>query len=153
VYYPRVPEVLAADDRLTNVATQYIALFRGMPRSVPPPPVRDISLGQLRLLLWLQLEGAQPMGRIADVFDLTATASTGFVGRIERHGLVERRHRLDDRRVVECALTDAGRQFLDAVSGVRIETIRRALAVLDDAELTEFERLLKVILDRQERSA
>ena len=87
------------------------------------------------------------------MFDLTATASTGFVGRIERHGLVERRHRLDDRRVVECALTDAGRQFLDAVSGVRIETIRRALAVLDDAELTEFERLLKLILERQERPA
>ena len=153
MYYRRVPEVLATDDRLTNAATQYIALLRGMPRSVPPPPVRDISLGQLRLLLWLQLEGAQPMGRIADVFDLTPAASTGFVERIERHGLVERRHRSDDRRIVECALTDAGRQFLDSVSGVRIDVIRRALAVLDEADLTEFERLLRVILERQERPA
>ena len=34
------------------------------------------------------------MGRIADVFDLSSTAATGFVARIERHGLVERRHRL-----------------------------------------------------------
>jgi DNA-binding MarR family transcriptional regulator len=148
-----VPEVLEGNDRLTTAAHELIAVFRGMPRQVPPPLVRDITLGQLRLLIWLQLEGPEPMGRIADVFDLTPAASTGFVERIERHGLVERRHRSDDRRIVECALTDAGRQFLDSVSGVRIDVIRRALAVLDEADLTEFERLLRVILERQERPA
>ena len=34
------------------------------------------------------------MGGIAEVFDLSSTASTGFVQRVERHGLVARHHRL-----------------------------------------------------------
>ena len=69
------------------------------------------------------------MGRIAEVFDLSSTAATGFVARVERHGLVERRHRSDDRRVVECALTPNGEHFLEELSGVRLEAVRLRLAV------------------------
>ena len=92
---------------------------------VPPSPARDLTLGQMRLLFLLRREGPQPMGRIADVFDLSSTASTGFVARVERHGLVERRHRSDDRRIVECALTADGERFLEELSGVRLEAIRQ----------------------------
>ena len=65
-------------------------------------------MGQIRLLFLLRREGPQPMGRLAELFDLSPTASSGFVARIERHGLVVRRHRSDDRRIVECELTEAG---------------------------------------------
>ena len=112
-----------------------------------------MTLGQLRLLFLLQREGPQPMGRIADVFDLSSTASTGFVERVERHGLVQRQHRTDDRRVVECALTDAGRRFVGGMSGFRLDLIRHALSALGPSDLTEFQRLLRVIRDRQERPA
>jgi len=88
------------------------------------------------------------MGRIAEVFDLSSTASTGFVTRVERHGLVERRHRSDDRRVVECALTADGTRFLQGISGMRLDLIRQRLAVLEPDELSEFGRLLRVIHDR-----
>ena len=106
-YYPRVPEVSRHDDaRLTAVAIDLLKIFQGMPRQVPPPPARDLTMGQIRLLFLLRRGGPQPMGRIADVFDLSSTAATGFVARVERHGLVERHHRSDDRRIVECALTE-----------------------------------------------
>ena len=88
------------------------------------------------------------MGRIAEVFDLSSTASTGFVTRVERHGLVERRHRSDDRRVVECALTADGTRFLQGISGMRLDLIRQRLAVLEPDELSEFGRLLQVMRDR-----
>jgi len=87
------------------------------------------------------------MGRIADVFDLSSTASSGFVARIERHGLVERRHRSDDRRVVECALTEAGTRFLQGMSGMRLDLVRQRLAALELDDLTEFGRLLRLIRD------
>ncbi len=90
------------------------------------------------------------MGRIADVFDLSSTASSGFVARIERHGLVERRHRSDDRRVVECALTEAGTRFLQGMSGMRLDLVRQRLAALELDDLTEFGRLLRLIRDRAE---
>jgi len=90
------------------------------------------------------------MGRIAEILGLSSTASTGLVERIERHGLVERRHRSDDRRVVECALTDAGRRFVEELTGMRLDVIRHSLSVLEPAELAEFQRLLRLIEVRRE---
>jgi DNA-binding MarR family transcriptional regulator len=141
------------DELLTSATNHLLAVFHGMPRQVPPAPARDITLGQLRLLFLLRREGPLPMGRVAEVFDLTPAASTGFVARVERHGLVERRHRSDDRRVVETTLTDTGRHFLEELSGIRIETIRRAISALQRSDLAEFDRLLGIIRDHQERPA
>lgn len=151
MYYPRVPEPSSYDHLLTAVAADLHATFSGLPKQVPPP-ARDLTLGQVRLLFLLRRDGPQVMGRIAEVFDLSSTASTGFVERIERHGLVTRHHRSDDRRVVECALTETGKQFLDEVLGMRLDVTRQALSALEPGDLAEFGRLLRVIRDRQDRS-
>jgi DNA-binding MarR family transcriptional regulator len=70
------------------------------------------------------------------------------VERVERHGLVSRRHRLDDRRVVDCQLTDAGRHLIDEISGMRLEMVRRILGVLTDDEQAEMARLIALVLER-----
>ena len=151
-YYPHVTEPSAWDQRLTAAAADLVGVFHGMPRQDPPAPARDLTLGQIRLLFLLGREGAQPMGRIAEVFDLSSTAASGFVARIERHGLVERRHRSDDRRVVECAVTTMGERFLEELSGVRMDVVRSALSTLAPDELAEFHRLLRRIREHQEGS-
>src|SRR6478752_2091267 len=98
-YYSRVPEPIVVERRQTAAAADLLRIFHGMPRPVPPATVRDLTLGQLRLLLQLR-NGPLSMG------------ATGFVGRVERHGLVARQHRQDDRRIVECVLTPEGEHFL-----------------------------------------
>ena len=147
VYYPRVTELISRDESLTVAAEAMLAAFHFVPRDVPPVPARDLTLGQIRLLALLLREGPQPMGRIAEVFDLSSTASSGFVARIERHGLVERRHRSDDRRIVECALTEAGTRFLQGMSGMRLDLVRQRLSALEGDDLIEFGRLLRLIRD------
>jgi DNA-binding MarR family transcriptional regulator len=143
-----VPEQIQRDASLTDIAEAMLGAFHVSAPEAPPLPARDLTLGQMRLLFLLLREGPQPMGRIADVFDLSSTASTGFVSRVERHGLVERRHRSDDRRVVECALTADGTRFLQGISGMRLDLIRQRLAVLEPGDLAEFGRLLQVMRDR-----
>jgi len=128
-----------------------IRVFHDMPRMVPSSPARDLTMGQMRLLYLLLREGPQPMGRVAEIFELSSTASSGFVARIERHGLVARSHRSDDRRVVECALTDAGRRFIEDLSGVRLDVMRQALSTLEPPELAEFQRLVRHIGKYRER--
>jgi DNA-binding MarR family transcriptional regulator len=150
VYYPRVNEASNLDPRLTEAATDLVHVFHGAARQVPPSPARDLTLGQMRLLYLLHREGPQPMGRVAEVFELSHTASTGFVTRVERHGLIARRHRSDDRRVVECQLTDEGRRFVEELSGIRLDVIRQALSTLEPADLEEFRRLVHHIRARQE---
>jgi DNA-binding MarR family transcriptional regulator len=147
-----VPEPIVIERRQTAAATDLLRIFHGMPRQVPPPTVRDLTLGQLRLLLLLR-GGALSMGAIAETFDLSSTAATGFVGRVERHGLVARQHRQDDRRIVECVLTPEGEHFLEAVVGVRIESVRSALALLSPRQLARFHRLVRRIIERQESQA
>jgi DNA-binding MarR family transcriptional regulator len=62
---------------------------------------------------------------------------------------VARQHRSDDRRVVECFLTERGRQFMAELSGIRSEALKRSLSALEPAELVEFHRLVRAIHDRQ----
>jgi DNA-binding MarR family transcriptional regulator len=141
-------------DELTAAAKELLGIFRVVPHQVPPPfPANDLTMGQIRLLLLLRFQGPQPMGRLAELFDLSPTASSGFVARVERQGLVVRRHRSDDRRIVECELTEAGTRFLQELSGDRIETIRTALSVLKAAELAELRRLVQRIREGQETPA
>ena len=142
--------VAGPSDELTVAATELLGIFRVIPEELPRVPASDLTMGQIRLLLLLRFQGPQPMGRIAELFDLSPNASSGFVARVERHGLVARHHRSDDRRIVECELTEAGALFLQELSGDRIDTIRTALSALDPAELAEFRRLVRRIRDGQE---
>ena len=68
-------------------------------------------------------------------------------------GLVVRQHRTDDRRIVDCVLTDVGRGLIDEMSGQRNEMARRALDVLTPDELEEFHRLGCLIADRSPEGA
>jgi DNA-binding MarR family transcriptional regulator len=137
------------DPRLTEAARDLVRVFHAAPQQAPPAPARDLTMGQIRLLFMLRREGPLPMGRIADLFDLSTTASSGFVARVERHGLVARRHRSDDRRIVECELTDAGRRFVEELSGIRLDVIRQGLSTLKPRELSALSRLLRHIGERQ----
>jgi DNA-binding MarR family transcriptional regulator len=135
---------------IDDVARAVLAAFHSMPLTTPPELARDLTISQVRLLAVLRREGPQSMGAIADRFELSPTAVTGFVQRVERHGLVERRHRSDDRRVVECALSESGRGLIDALSGLRLDAIRRSLSVLAPADLATLHGLLAPLRDQRE---
>jgi DNA-binding MarR family transcriptional regulator len=110
----------------------------------------ELTIGQLRLLSRLSRHGPTSMSGIADWLGTGLPSVTGAVERLERHGLVERRHATDDRRVVEVHLTDRGNELIGDMAGVRMEVIRTALAVLEPAELADLGRLLATIIARRE---
>lgn len=109
---------------------------------------QDLTFGQLRLLFLLYRHGPAAIGRIAEWLGVGLPAASGVVDRVERHGLVERRHGRDDRRIVECLLTSQGRHLLDEIAGTRLEAMRRILRVLSHTELAELDRLLEIVIVR-----
>ena len=115
---------------------------------VPDWVAQELTFGQMRLLFLLGKHGPSPMSRIAEWLGAGLPTASGTVERVERHGLVERRHRLDDRRVVECHLTDAGRRLIEEISGMRLEMMRRFLGVLKEDELADMARLIAIVLER-----
>ena len=109
---------------------------------------QDLTLAQVRTLFLIAHKAPLPMGRIAEILGVSVASASGIVERLERHDLVVREHRTDDRRVVECVPSDTGRSLIDEMSGHRDQMARRALAVLTPDELAEFHRLICLIADR-----
>ena len=115
---------------------------------VPEWAAQELTFGQMRLLFLLSKHGPSPMSHIAEWLGVGLPTASGTVERVERHGLVERRHRVDDRRVVECQLTVAGRELLEEMAGMHRDSLRQALGVLTGDELRELAGWISIIVDR-----
>ena len=119
----------------------------------PDPPdwiAANLTFGQLRVLFLLRDQGPVSIGALADRLGVSLASASETIDRLERHELVVRHHREDDRRVVACQLSDRGQQLVEEIAGVRLEGMRRLLGVLTPAELTEFDRLIRLIVARLE---
>jgi DNA-binding MarR family transcriptional regulator len=115
---------------------------------IPEWVAQELTFSQLRLLFLLAKHGPSPMSRVAEWLGVALPTASGTVERVERHGLVTRQHRLDDRRVVECGLTDAGRRLIDEMSGTRLQMMRQILGVLTEDEMADMARLIAIVLER-----
>jgi len=73
----------------------------------------DLTIPQLRVLFLLAESEHMSMGRTAHELGITLPACTHLVDRLVRAGYVARNDDPDDRRVVRCALTDAGRALVE----------------------------------------
>ena len=143
-----VTNALASSDRLAAVIADMAHAFHSPGPGLPGWLAQDLTLAQVRTIFLIAHEAPLPMGRIAEILGVSVASASGIVDRLERHDLVTRRHRTDDRRVVDCILTDVGRGLIDEMSGRRIEMARKALVVLTPDELAEFHRLVCLIAER-----
>ncbi len=119
-----------------------------MPKGPPAWAHHDLTFGQLRLLFVLGQCGPVSIGRLAHMLNVTDATASEFIDRLERRGLAIRSHRVDDRRVVECRLSDDGARLLAEIQGARRGALRQVLAVLTPEELASFERLLRIMAER-----
>jgi DNA-binding MarR family transcriptional regulator len=100
------------------------------------------------VLRHLTERGAVPMGELADALDITMAGATGLVDRMVQAGFLSRRRSEVDRRLVLVAATAEGRRVLDADRQNRFQTFRKVTEGLSLEDLTQFERILALLLDR-----
>lgn len=134
-------EIEAALDGLAN-------LWETSGADVPEWAAQELTFSQSRLLFLLSNHGPSPMSSVAEWLGVGLPTASGSVERLERHGLVARQHRLDDRRVVECQLTEAGQRLIGEISGMRLVVLRRFLSVLTEDELADMARLITIVYER-----
>lgn len=133
---------------LQDVEAHVRALGRLMPKGPPDWAHHDLTFGQLRLLFVLGQSGPVSIGQLAHMLGVTDATASEFVDRVERRGLATRSHRLDDRRVVDCRLSDEGASLLAEVAGARRKAMRQMLVVLTADELADFDRLIRLMAER-----
>ena len=143
----RAHEAVSVDDVAARLG-QLARLQRPAHGAAPQWLAQELTFSQLRVLFLLRDEGAFTMSHLAETLGVTSATASGIVDRIERRGLVERLHRSDDRRVVECALTDEGLRLVREMAGARLDSFRQMLRVLTPDELAEFDRLIGLVIER-----
>ena len=94
-----------------------------------------ISMTQLHVMHLLERHGELPMSRLAEMLDVSLSAATGLVDRVEERGFVERIRVPSDRRVVLVRVTPTGQQMLEEVEVLRSGIIARVLDKLDASQL------------------
>jgi DNA-binding MarR family transcriptional regulator len=104
-----------------------------------------LSLVHLNVLAALEAEGPLSMTHLAETLDVSVASATGIVDRMERRGLVERRHDTEDRRVVLVELEQAGRDVFRDLSARRRERLGRVLRELSDDDLAAFLRGIRAL--------
>jgi MarR family 2-MHQ and catechol resistance regulon transcriptional repressor len=95
----------------------------------------SLSLVHLNVLTALESEGPLAMKRLAEAMDVSDASATGIVDRMEKRGLVERRHGTEDRRVVRVYPTPAGKQVFSDMATHRREMLAAVLKELSAEEM------------------
>ncbi|MBB5920272.1 DNA-binding MarR family transcriptional regulator [Actinoalloteichus hoggarensis] len=93
------------------------------------------------VLLSFSRQGALPMRVMGERLQLHPTSVTNIVDRLEKDDLVKRTPHPTDRRTTLVAITEAGRELMQAAT-TAVTEVRFGLTGLDDAELTQLTALL-----------
>ena len=94
-----------------------------------------LSMVHLHVTMLLNSHGPLPMSRLADLLDVSVASATGIVDRMEKRGVVERRHSETDRRVVEVHLTQSGSTIFSAIGAERRQRLERLVGLMADDDL------------------
>jgi len=94
-----------------------------------------ISMSQMHVMHLLERHGELTMTHLAETLDVSLSAATGLVDRVEERGFVERIRVPNDRRIVIVRITRAGHQMLEDAEILRTEIIERVLDELDETQL------------------
>jgi DNA-binding MarR family transcriptional regulator len=149
-------ELLRRVDHLAIIMPQIIRFFQRVP--IAPTRTPSVSLPQLRMLLFLEMEGDATMGELARWAGVTMPTATAAVNALVEGGYVSRRRSQQDRRVVLVNVTQQGRQTLAELHEERRERLRAVLSHLDaddQIELVEaFDSILRLLrkIDEGRRS-
>jgi DNA-binding MarR family transcriptional regulator len=122
-----------------SIVDGLIAMYaRKLRAKARPSTWHGTSMAHFVVLSQLVEGDGLPMTTLARTLDVSLPSMTGIADRMASHGLVERVRDPDDRRVVRCRLTSAGRERLVAVESMQRD---RITCVLGHLSVRQLERL------------
>jgi DNA-binding MarR family transcriptional regulator len=126
---PRPDLIRVALDELTSWSPrEFIGAFHKWHQGA-------VSLVHLNVLALLDVHGPMSMSKLAEAMDISVASMTGVVDRMEKRGLVGRRHDTEDRRVVLVEIADGGRAIFSGIDDRRRQALGSILGRLTDEEM------------------
>jgi DNA-binding MarR family transcriptional regulator len=110
------------------------------------PDADGLTLGQIKLTMFLWHGGRRAMGEIADGLGVSMSAASELVDRLVETGMVERATDPADRRKVLVGLTSRAEAFGGRMRAIRRAQLRAALERLAPEERPVFVRSLEALV-------
>ena len=104
-----------------------------------------INIPQFHILEILREEGERTMGQLAERLYITTSAVTNLVTKLLRHNLVNRKHSLDDRRLILIKITERGNKIAARVWEQVYGFFESLLANLNQEEKKFWRKLWKKV--------
>jgi DNA-binding MarR family transcriptional regulator len=135
------PEVEAAVDRMSKIMKY---LDRSTEGNVK---VFGLNVGEFKVLLRLREAKDETLtaGALADMLDLSASAMTNRLDRLEEDGLVSRARDTEDRRSVLVSITPRGEEVVGQAVERQAKEESSLLAVLSAADQRRLNALLRAL--------
>jgi DNA-binding MarR family transcriptional regulator len=134
-------------DLVQNILKLSEKIFQEIKLSVPSEWLTsDMTVAQLRVLLFLYTEGSGRMSVIASSIGIAVSTATGIVDNLVKKDLVERRADPDDRRLVICVLTPQGQETINLMWNLGRKQIERLLHGLSVDELKKVTEVAEILL-------
>ena len=92
----------------------------------------DVTLPQYRTLVVLAFQGPRRLADLAEALQVSPSTATRMCDRLVRKGLIDRTRDEFDRREVNLALTETGRQLVTSVIDTRKQIVGELLAGIGD---------------------
>jgi DNA-binding MarR family transcriptional regulator len=136
-----------AKDKVIDPVGQALTLAARRHRARTAALLSELGLfpGQDKVLQALAAAEDLSMSTIASEMNVRPPTASKMIARMAAQGLVERRGREGDARLVVVAITEEGRSRIDGLRRIAKRVEREALAGLDDKDMRRLRRLLKKV--------
>ena len=101
--------------------------------------------GQDQVLQSLALNDGLTMGAIAEHLSIKPPTASKMIARMTAQGLLERKGKGDDARLVAVYITEEGRSRIEPLRKIAKQVEKEAIAGLDDKDKRRLRRLLKKV--------
>ncbi len=134
--------------RLVNrVRTEALAALDQALASDPQISALEVSSAQYLIIATLASREADSATQLCKSFSYDAGAMTRMVDRLEAKGLIKRRRCVDDRRLINLELTEAGRELFPQMRALSVAVQNRFLRGFSKAEARTLEGYLARMLE------
>lgn len=109
----------------------------------------DVTPSQARALRVVAEHGTIRLSVLAERLRIAPRSATEVIDALEARGLVARKPDPADRRATSVVPTEAGTQLREGLESARRTATEQRLAVLDEADRAELDRILRLVVDQE----
>lgn len=111
----------------------------------------QVSSGHVQVMIALA-RGPHSVGRLAEVLGVSRPAATQLVDRLVEHGIVERHHDSEDRRIVLVDYAPGEREVARRIVATRRRPLELAVERMTDEELEGFLKGMRLLVESLDAS-